>query len=236
MKEKINTILFDLDGTLLPLYQDAFIKSYFSRLAAKILPLGFEKDAFVKAIMAGMDAMIYNDGTRTNAEAFWDIFEKLLDVKQENIMDMFLDFYTNEFDEVQEILTERVSQRELIDNLKSRGYTLVLATNPMFPIEAVATRLGWIDLLPEDFALVTTFDNCRYCKPSVEYFQDILSRLGKKPEECIMIGNNTLEDMICEKIGITAGLVTGNLENKNNYDINQFTNGTIEEVLKALLK
>ena len=170
MKEKINTILFDLDGTLLPLYQDAFIKSYFSRLAAKILPLGFEKDAFVKAIMAGMDAMIYNDGTRTNAEAFWDIFEKLLDVKQENMMDMFLDFYTNEFDEVQEILTERVSQRELIDDLKSRGYTLVLATNPMFPIEAVATRLGWINLSPEDFALVTTFDNCRYCKPSVEYF------------------------------------------------------------------
>ena len=50
-----------------------------------------------------------------------------------------------------------------------------------------------------------------------------------------MIGNNTLEDMICEKIGITAGLVTANLENKNNYDINQFTHGTIEEVLKALL-
>lgn len=235
MKEKINTILFDLDGTLLPLYQDAFIKSYFTRLSAKILPIGFEKDAFVKAIMAGMEAMIDNDGTRTNAEAFWEIFERLLNVDRDQLMDMFLDFYKNEFDEVKEIVTERISRRELIDNLKARGYTLVLTTNPMFPIEAIVTRLAWIQLSPEDFSLVTTFDNCRYCKPSVEYFQDILSKLNKKAEECIMIGNNTLEDMICEKIGITAGLVTANLENKNNYDINQFTHGTIEEILKALL-
>ncbi|HCX61555.1 HAD family hydrolase [Sedimentibacter sp.] len=235
MKEKINTILFDLDGTLLPLYQDAFIKSYFTRLSAKILPMGFEKDVFVKAIMAGMEAMIDNDGTRTNAEAFWEIFERLLNVNRDQLMDMFLDFYKNEFDEVKEIVTERISRRELIDNLKARGYTLVLATNPMFPIEAIATRLAWIQLSPGDFSLVTTFDNCRYCKPSVEYFQDILSKLNKKAEECIMIGNNTLEDMICEKIGITAGLVTANLENKNNYDINQFTHGTIEEILKALL-
>ncbi|NYB73673.1 HAD family hydrolase [Sedimentibacter hydroxybenzoicus DSM 7310] len=235
MKEKINTILFDLDGTLLPIYQDEFIKSYFSRLAARILPMGFEKDAFVKAIMAGMEAMIDNDGTRTNAEAFWEIFERLLNVDREQLMDMFLDFYKNEFDEVKEIVTERISRREMIDNLRERGYTLVLATNPMFPIEAVATRLAWIQLSPEDFSLVTTFDNCRYCKPSVEYFQDILSKLNKKAEECIMIGNNTLEDMICEKIGIKAGLVTNNLENKNNYDINQFAHGTIEEVLKALL-
>jgi len=82
---------------------------------------------------------------------------------------------------------------------------------------------------------VTTFDNSRYCKPSIEYFQDILSKINKRPEECVMIGNNTLEDMICEKIGITAGLVITNLENRSNYDINQFTHGTLEEVAEALL-
>ena len=33
MNMKITTVLFDLDGTLLPMDQDVFIKDYFGRLA-----------------------------------------------------------------------------------------------------------------------------------------------------------------------------------------------------------
>ena len=31
----ITTVLFDLDGTLLPMDQDVFVKDYFGRIAAK---------------------------------------------------------------------------------------------------------------------------------------------------------------------------------------------------------
>ena len=37
---KITTVLFDLDGTLLPMDQDAFIKDYFGRLARHLAPHG----------------------------------------------------------------------------------------------------------------------------------------------------------------------------------------------------
>ena len=36
--EKITTVLFDLDGTLLPMDQDLFVKSYFGKLAEKMAP------------------------------------------------------------------------------------------------------------------------------------------------------------------------------------------------------
>ena len=36
----ITTVLFDLDGTLLPMDQDAFTKGYFKLLAKKLLPYG----------------------------------------------------------------------------------------------------------------------------------------------------------------------------------------------------
>ena len=36
---KLDTVLFDLDGTLLPMDQDVFIKAYFGRLARKLAPL-----------------------------------------------------------------------------------------------------------------------------------------------------------------------------------------------------
>lgn len=235
MAEKITTVLFDLDGTLLPFEQEEFIHSYFKRLAIKLIPMGFEKDALIKAIWTGMEAMIRNDGTKTNEVAFWEVFEGLLQTKRELLEEVFLDFYQNEFDEVKEVVKESINQRTLIENLKSKGYQLVLATNPVFPREAVATRLSWIQLSLDDFSYVTTFENSSYCKPSLGYYQDILQAIGKSPKECVMIGNNTLEDMISGELGITTGLVITNIENQNNYDVNQFTHGTLEEVVEKLL-
>ena len=38
----IKTILFDLDGTLLPMDQEVFTKSYFAELAKKLAPYEYE--------------------------------------------------------------------------------------------------------------------------------------------------------------------------------------------------
>lgn len=235
MTEKITTVLFDLDGTLLPFDQEEFIHSYFKRLAIKLIPMGFEKDSLMKAIWTGMEAMTRNDGTKTNEVAFWEVFEGLLHTKRELLEDVFRDFYLNEFDGVKEVVKESINRKSLIDNLKSKGYQLVLATNPVFPREAVATRLSWINLSLDDFSYVTTFENSSYCKPNLGYYENILKVIGKQPDECVMIGNNTLEDMVSGKLGIITGLVTTNLENQNNYDVNQFTHGTLEEVVEKLL-
>ena len=46
----ITTVLFDLDGTLLPMDQDAFTRGYFERLAAKLAPHCYEPNQLVEAI------------------------------------------------------------------------------------------------------------------------------------------------------------------------------------------
>ena len=38
----LNTILFDLDGTLLPFWQDDFIHTYFKMLVACAAPMGYD--------------------------------------------------------------------------------------------------------------------------------------------------------------------------------------------------
>lgn len=235
MKDNITTVLFDLDGTLLPFNQDDFIHSYFGRLVTKLIPLGFEKDSLLKGVLAGMNSMLHNDGTKTNEEAFWDTFEGLLHINRNDLDITFREFYKKEFDEVKEVVPAGINRKNIIKELKSKGYQLILATNPLFPKEAVATRLSWIGLSFDDFSYVTTFDNSTYCKPNLEYYKHILATVGKGPKECVMIGNNTLEDMIAEQLGMKVGLVTTNIENQNNYDINQFINGTLEEVVEALL-
>ena len=70
-------ILFDLDGTLLPMDQDLFVKTYFKRLAAKLAPYGYEPAQLIDAIWTGTAAMVRNNGRQTNENAFWNTFTGL---------------------------------------------------------------------------------------------------------------------------------------------------------------
>ena len=70
----ITTILFDLDGTLLPMDQDVFVKSYFKELAIKLIPHGYDPKTLTDAIWGGTAAMVKNDGSRLNKDAFWEFF------------------------------------------------------------------------------------------------------------------------------------------------------------------
>ena len=47
----LKVVLFDLDGTLLPMDQDIFVKYYFGMLANRLAPLGYEKES----LMVGND-------------------------------------------------------------------------------------------------------------------------------------------------------------------------------------
>lgn len=231
---KRDTILFDLDGTLLPLDQDQFIKNYFGRISKFAAPHGLDPDALIAGIMAGMKDMQGNDGSQSNADAFWPGFERTIGRTRAEVEGLFRTFYETEFDKVREVLHDTVDRKPLIAQLKERGYKLVLATNPMFPIEAVRTRLGWVGLEESDFIHVTTFDNSSYCKPKKEYYEEILEKIGKAPQECIMIGNDAAEDMIAESLGLLVGLATDYLENPKELPIERFVSGTLEQVISQL--
>ena len=82
----IKTILFDLDGTLLPMDQDLFVKYYLGLFAKKLAPLGYEEDSFYKAMWSGVSAMVKNDGSVSNDEAFWNTFKKLFFTVAKNLI------------------------------------------------------------------------------------------------------------------------------------------------------
>ena len=75
---KYSSILFDLDGNLLPMDMDNFINLYFGALAQYMVPYGFEPKEFIDGIWAGTKAMIKNDGTMANEERFWNTFAEKL--------------------------------------------------------------------------------------------------------------------------------------------------------------
>ncbi len=71
----LQAILFDLDGTLLPMDNDYFTKVYFRHLAATAAQWGYtDSGLLVKAVWAGVESMVKNDGRCTNYDAFWQTF------------------------------------------------------------------------------------------------------------------------------------------------------------------
>ena len=96
----ITTLLFDLDGTLLPMDTEVFTKHYFSLLVQKLAPYGYEAKPLIGAVLAGIEAMAVNDGSVTNEEAFWNCFASLLGEQTREQIPVFEDFYANEFQQV----------------------------------------------------------------------------------------------------------------------------------------
>ncbi len=230
----LTTILFDLDGTLAPFMQDDFVETYFKLLLRRVVPMGYNGDQLTAAIWKGTEAMVENDGSATNRQVFWEKFTALLGIgalSLENILD---DFYVRDFDSVRCVLREQADRGGLIKSLKEKNYSVVLATNPIFPLCAVETRLHWVGLSAADFDLVTTYENSRHCKPNPLYYQDILDKTGKKAEECLMVGNNPADDMAALDAGLAAYLAVDYLENPGNLPLEPYPHGSFREVERSL--
>lgn len=230
----INTILFDLDGTLLPMDQEKFVNVYFKMLAAKLVPYGYEPQQLINAILAGIEAMIKNDGSQLNEDAFWKRFVDIYGDKVLADKPVFEDFYKNEFQDARSFCGFNPKAAETVRLLKDKGYRVVLATNPLFPSIATESRIRWAGLEPSEFDLYTTYENTSYCKPNLDYYRDILKRINCRPEECLMVGNDVGEDMVVEALGMQAFLLTDCLINTQKKDITAYLHGSFEQLLSML--
>lgn len=230
----ITTILFDLDGTLLPMDQDAFIKAYLTGLARKAAPHGYDPSAVPGYIWKATGAMYRNDGTSTNEDVFWNVFSSHCGKDAREDIAVFEDFYRNEFQQLQAVCGFNPRAAEAIREIKSLGYRVALATNPLFPAIATYSRARWAGLNPEDFDLITTYEESRRCKPNPAYYQDVLDTLGVKADECVMVGNDVGEDMVAQKLGIRVFLLTDCLINKSDADISQYPHGSFPELMEFI--
>lgn len=226
----ITTVLFDLDGTLLSMDQDTFLNEYFRQLATCMTRFHCDPKATIDALEAGVVAMAKNDGCCSNEELFWKVFSELLGSDAEKCRPGLESFYENEYQLTKCTCTANPEAAEIIAKLKAAGVRTVLATNPFFPRIATESRMRWGGMKPEDFELYTTFENSSHCKPNLDYYREILDKLGVKPEECVMIGNDVSEDMIAEQLGMKVFLLTGCLINRENKDISAYPHGGFKEL------
>lgn len=228
----IKAVLFDLDGTLLPMDQNRFLKGYFGLLTEKMVKSGYEAGVFMKALLTGTDAMVANDGKLTNEALFWREFGKFYTPETLPPITLFDEFYREDFPKTRAFCGYDARPRRIVDAVKEKGLLAVLATAPAFPAIATETRMGYVGLKPADFLFYTNYENCTYCKPSEGYYREVIAKIGCAPEECLMVGNDVTDDMIpATAVGMQTFLLTDYLINKNGADISAYKNGGYDELL-----
>ncbi len=229
-----SVLMFDLLGTLLPISREDFKDEYFSLIRKNFdeyKGMGFTK-AFKKAVVA----MENNDGTINNRELFWDVFDALLGAKVSEKEYKFKEFFSNDFNKLKEKIRIKAKKRGFVDKCHDRGYELVLAADPTFPLEAIKTMLSWVGLETDDFIYISTYDNSSYGKANKLYFDELLYAIGKSPDECLMIGNNAEKDGLAREACIDVYIVTDYLEGELNNKNSGIMSGCFEDLKKYIKK
>ena len=237
-RENMNTVLFDLDGTLLPMDVEEFTKNYFGYIVQTMNENGRDGKFILKAIGKGVEEIVKNNGTLTNEEVFWNTFVKFYG--ENKLCDKtFIDsFYTNEFKNTIASCDDNPYVESIIKCCHDLNLITVLSTNPIFPKEGTLTRMSFIGLKEADFDYITTYENSNYCKPNPLYFKMLLDKFNLKSDEVILFGNNTYEDGECALLcGIKCYMVGDYIINhpKSTHEFEHISMNEIVDVIKSHL-
>ncbi len=208
----LRAVLFDLDDTLLINNMASFIPAYFQMLIQAFADRVPSERLFLE-LTRGIEAMDANEGSGpTNEEAFEAVFYPAVGLDREELKPVFERFYAAEFPKLRTITRPMPGARSVVERAFDRGLQVAIATNPVFPCTAVEQRLGWagVSVLDFKYDLVTTIENMHATKAGSAYYREILSMLGREPQECLMVGDDWQRDMVpAASAGIPVYWVTG---------------------------
>lgn len=195
----VDSLLFDLDDTLLGNDMESFLPRYFALLGEYARPLFGDSRDLLRELLYGTQAMIRNeDRTLSNREVFWRVFAERTGLDPAEAESFFNRFYDEQFPSLQEITQVRPTAKRIVRRALEEGYQVAVATNPLFPLRAIEHRLEWAGLPvhDHDFALVTSYENMHATKPNLAYYEEILQRIGAAPDSTLMVGDNWNNDVV----------------------------------------
>lgn len=230
----MKAVLFDLDGTLLPMEQDTFTSAFLKDLHRYLVRLGYTPELAEAALTAAFTSAFANDGRETNETVFFGGLARVAGARVREDAVALSRYYREDFQALRHTCGREPRAALLLSELHAAGVPAVLATNPLFPREAIEARLDWAGLTPEDFIYITTYENSSFCKPRPDYYREILDRLSLAPCDCLMVGNDTTDDMAARELGVEVFLLTDHLINRRGTDISSLPHGDFEGMMAAV--
>ncbi|MEH7492556.1 pyrophosphatase PpaX [Neobacillus niacini] len=183
MKNNINTILFDLDGTLIDT-NELIISTYLHTLE-KYFPGKYQRQ----------DVLPFLGPT---------LHEVFGAMDSERVEEMVLAYRTYNLANHDALVKEFVGVMETIETLKKKGYKLAIVTTKREDVAFKGLRLMKLDPF---FDVMIAYDHVKKVKPDPEPIFLALEKLDSKPEETLMVGDNFHDVLAGKNAGtLTAGV------------------------------
>ena len=232
----LKTLLLDLDGTLLDVDMEVFLPAYLKALTPRVEGV-LPPHKFIRDLMASTEVMVRNeDPSRTNEEVFWTDFSARTGLDPDEWRPVFEDFYRTDFHALRRLTAPRPTARRLVEEALDRGVEVVVATNPIFPRSAIDARLAWGNLEGLPWRLVTSYEVMHFSKPNPRYFVEVLERVGRSAEECVMVGNDAVEDLAACQAGLRTFLTRERRIGEPAASCPPTWEGTLEDALALIEK
>jgi FMN phosphatase YigB (HAD superfamily) len=204
----IQAVFFDLDGTLIEVDMYRFVPMYLERLSAQ-LPESISAQKAIRAMHRSVSAMFANkDADKTLEQVLFEVLDEDLDIAPDTYLASLEAFLREDLDDLRPLVAAHGLSASLVDVVLDRGWQVVLATNPIFPMSIIDARLNWGELDKGKFHHVTAYENAHFCKPDPLFFTEILDDMQIKPQHCLMVGNDPLHDLSAGQIGMQTCLLT----------------------------
>ncbi len=226
----VRAVLFDLDGTLLRIDLESFLGRYFAALRDVAVGYAGEPhaDTVMSAIQSAVRAMCEPHPGVTNQAVFEEEFARVSGSVLSEVWPAYERFYAEVFSTLIDDAGPAAGARDAVEAALRLGLPVAVATNPIFPRQAVQHRLAWAGLADIGFALVTSYEDMTACKPHGEYYRQVAAHLGVDPRDCIMVGDDRYLDLPAADVGMRTFYVGSHEDAASDY------RGTLSEFAELL--
>jgi FMN phosphatase YigB (HAD superfamily) len=201
-RPEITHLLMDLDGTLVGANDFSVTLEFLKRALPEMRKQGTWLHT-LRAVRAMREELLFPSKTVNNNVRATQAFANSMGISFEKA-DLFLTTtLTHQFPLLEKHFFPIPGAVGFLSWAKDY-YPLILATNPVWKEEIVKLRVKWANLDPLLFRSMTHSERMHACKPSPEYYREILEQEGLKPEQCLLIGNDPKKDLPAARVGIAV--------------------------------
>jgi pyrophosphatase PpaX len=183
MNNKIDTVLFDLDGTLIDT-NELIVSSYLHTL-----------DQYLPGQFKRQDVLPFMGPTLR------DVFEGIDSTRADEMIRTYREYNLSNHDR---LVTEFEGVNQTIRSLSENGYKLAVVTTKLADTAKMGLKLTGLE---EYFPVLIALDHVEKAKPDPEPIYKALDQLGSKPESAMMVGDNHHDVLAGKNAGTkTAGV------------------------------
>lgn len=231
------TLLLDLDDTCLGNSMETFIPAYLDALG-KHLADYVPPEKMVPTLLASTQLMLQNKRPDLRLKQVFDQeFFPALEIDPQDFQEQINSFYVEKFPSLEALTQFRPEAVQMVEEAFARGYNVVIATNPLFPMTAIQQRLDWAGLPTHKypFSLIPSYETFFFAKPNIAFFAETLSRLGWPEGPVVMVGDDfNLDIAPARKMGIGTFWIKNNGHPLNKNSGVSDGQGTLADLLPWL--